>query len=494
MDTNFIKFSSKIKGTRIWLIIFSVLVFSTLVYLSTYFQGGAGLAVAAAVAPGSAPASRSAFAAGLKLTADLSQSKVVQGENGIVYLKIGIDTPDLLRAISSNRATDMVIVLDHSPSMAEDNKIKYAKSAILDLLGRLTDNDRVALVVFDSDSQIISDYVSVTKTERSRLSEIVQNMSLGSGTNIGAGLEQARKLVRQNTAGRSRRVLVLSDGEANVGLTDTNALGELAQSLNQDGAIVSTIGMGLSFNERTLSSIADKGAGTYDYLEHLAGLDAIFAKNLSDARQVFAQSSTVRLNPGINVNVTDAGGYPFKRDASGFVEVTTGQLLAKTSRQFFVTLQVPTANLAEYRLSDIGLGFVRDNAREELRVSEPLLVAVLPQTERPAAYASVKSEILRTNWLANNFGQMQIDFRDALARNDKARADQALSGYLAQVGADEKKYNQPILNAEVQNKVSAMRQQLNEAFSGTYQEQQEKQNRLGKQVYSEGLKQKRYSK
>ena len=63
-------------------------------------------------------------------------------------------------------ATDLIVVLDHSGSMAEENRLPFARQAIIDLLNRLTAEDRFALVIFDSSAAIVSELTPVTPAER----------------------------------------------------------------------------------------------------------------------------------------------------------------------------------------------------------------------------------------------------------------------------------------------------------------------------------------
>ena len=90
---------------------------------------------------------------GVQLAGTLSQPKLVQGSNGVVYLDLTIATP--VTALSSvHRASDVVVVLDRSGSMAADNRLPYAKEAVRGVIGRLQADDRFALVTFDSSATV----------------------------------------------------------------------------------------------------------------------------------------------------------------------------------------------------------------------------------------------------------------------------------------------------------------------------------------------------
>src|SRR5262249_20745598 len=140
------------------------------------------------------------------------------------------------------------------------------------------------------------------------------------------------------------RLLLLTDGEANLGIVDPAALKEMAAGLRRQGLVMSTVGVGLEFNETLLASLADQAMGSFTYLDTLAALPQIFARELSDDRNLFARESELRVNVPDGVQLVDAGGYPCTRDAGSVVRIPTGQLLADTRKSFFLTFKVPAAN------------------------------------------------------------------------------------------------------------------------------------------------------
>ena len=148
----------------------------------------------------------------------LSQSKFVQGANGAVFLEVSIDTPRMVTNGRNTIATDMVIILDRSGSMSEDNKMTYAKAAIQDMLSRLGQNDHFALIGFSDSAMIHSELVAVTDAQRARLNTIVASIKPGGGTDLGASLTLAHQLISGQSSDRRRKILLLSDGQANQGI------------------------------------------------------------------------------------------------------------------------------------------------------------------------------------------------------------------------------------------------------------------------------------
>jgi Ca-activated chloride channel homolog len=209
---------------------------------------------------------------GVTFSGTLSQTKLVQGGSGVMYLDLSITTPAATLSPSSVKASDIVVVLDRSGSMAAENRLPYAKEAVRRLVRQLPADDRFALITFDAVAVVDTELTPVTDTARERIVRRVHAIQPGSSTNIGDGLLKARALLQGNAGEHSRKVILLSDGEANVGIVDPQELTKIATSFTEHSAVLSTIGMGLGFNETLMAALADYGMGHYAYLGTLEKL------------------------------------------------------------------------------------------------------------------------------------------------------------------------------------------------------------------------------
>lgn len=348
------RFYRRLRSTRVGLI-----AFAALALLSGVMIGFSGTPSAGPPAqPQPDPVSVQSHGPGdIKLTGRLSQTKLVQGSSDRIYLSLEVEAPAGPASIAPKNTTDLIVLLDHSGSMAEENRLPFARQAIIDLLNRLTAEDRFGLVIFDSSAAIASELTPVTPAERERLIQIVHTIQPGSGTNMSAGLFKARDLALRRAPEHSRKILLLSDGQANEGITHPTELNGIARSLSNSGLILSTIGMGLGFNETLMTSLADHGMGSYAYLEHLGGLGAILAKNLSDLRHVYARSSELEINLSPGIALLDAGGYPMSQVSPTVIRVPTGQILGGVKRRLTLTFNAPTGDPGEFGLGDIRLRY-----------------------------------------------------------------------------------------------------------------------------------------
>jgi Ca-activated chloride channel homolog len=442
---------------------------------------------------------------GVTFSGTLSQTKLVQGGNGVMYLDLSITTPSATLSPSRVKASDIVVVLDRSGSMAADNRLPYAQEAVRRLVHQLQADDRFALIIFDSVAVVDTELTPVTDAVRERIVQRVNAIHPGSSTNISDGLLKARTLLQGNAGEgpdgpaptqsrqRSRKVILLSDGEANMGIVAPKELAKIAASFTGHSAVLSTIGMGLGFNETLMAALADYGMGHYAYLEHLERLGEILEQDMSDTRQVFASASSLEITGGDGITVTDVGGYPIDLTSQpGTARVATGQLLGGAKKHFVVTMTVPTDHVGEISLGNIKLHYTTSQGTSSIALApEHLRIAVLEPARRDEAVASVSRDLVQQLWEGNNLGRLQKDYSHWLRTGDKQKAQQAIADYrqaLQQAATDT---GVRVENQAVTDKLSTMEQELNEAFSGPATQQEEKRNRAAKTRHVESLKSQR---
>jgi Ca-activated chloride channel family protein len=446
------------------------------------------------VPPATAPVTVTT-ADGVRLRVKSAQEKVVQGAPGELYVQVDVDVPAVAAASTGpRRATDLVLVLDRSGSMADGDKLTFAKAAMRSLLDRLTEVDRVGLVTFDGVASVAYPLAYVTADTRGALAAVIERLGPGGSTNIEAGLGVAERLMPPADAGRSHRMVLLSDGMATTGLTDPTQLAALASAVSRAGAVVSTIGMGLEFNEALLSRMADQGMGNYTYLETLATLGQVLEKDLDDARAQFAASSTLKLGLGSGVTVVDAGGYPLQTVPGG-VEIPLGQLLGGTTRSLTLSLRGPVAVLGEHELTTVALGYVKDGRERVVRGGDvPLRFAVVAPERAQEAMASVDGAVLRQAWTANNLGRAKKEFAENLRDGRRDEAEKVIADFRAKVQGAAASSGVALDSKEVDDALADMGAMAKDVAAAPAAEQGVKMKAYAKQSLSGAIKSQRATK
>ncbi len=419
---------------------------------------------------------------GVEFQASLSNPMIVQGQDGTVYLSLSVTTPRVDRRDVARVPTDMIVVLDRSGSMGEDHKWPYATQAVHSLLDRLSSDDRIALITFSNHAQVRSGLVAANAANIQRFRSIVNGLGPGMNTNMGAGLLRAQELASGVVGeGRRARVLLLSDGLANAGIVEPSQLGAIVRRIADRGAVVSTIGMGLGFNETLMASLADHGMGGFSYLEHLESLGTILAKELSHSRDLYADASELRIDLPAGVALLDAAGYPFVMEGKTAV-IRTGQLFQNSAKSFIASLNIPNQAAAEYQFGKIDLSYrVEGRAyRQQVETSGLTMACVVPEREKEAI-ASIDKALYEEAWIGNNFGWLMKEVGDYVRRGEKTKAEEVMQSYRKRL--EDADANVPGLRRQAVRELDELEGRLDDAFQGS--DQKLKQNRAAKSMLSD---------
>jgi Ca-activated chloride channel family protein len=178
-------------------------------------------------------------------------------------LRIGLRGYDLPR--SERPAANLVFLVDVSGSMNEVDKLPLVQCSLALLADRLGPRDRVAIVVYAGAAGIVLRPTS----SRDAIVEALKNLHAGGSTAGGAGIRLAYDVARANFIPNGiNRVLLATDGDFNVGTTDTRALINLVENERNDGITLTTLGFGVgNYNEAMMEQVADHGNGNYAYID-----------------------------------------------------------------------------------------------------------------------------------------------------------------------------------------------------------------------------------
>ncbi|MDO8545370.1 MAG: VWA domain-containing protein, partial [Opitutaceae bacterium] len=188
-------------------------------------------------------------------------------------IKIGLDGLRLPRR-ELRPPVNLALVIDKSGSMSGD-KIAKAREAALEAVRRLAPDDIVSVITYDSQVQTLVHAQRVG--DGRRLESAICEIEAGGNTALYGGVTRGAAEVRRNLEDRRyvNRVILLSDGLANVGPSSAEELGRLGASLLKEGISVTTIGLGLGFNEDLMTRLAQRSDGNTYFVEHSSDLPRI---------------------------------------------------------------------------------------------------------------------------------------------------------------------------------------------------------------------------
>lgn len=261
----------------------------------------------------------------------------------LVEVRANTATPDGLRT-----PVNIALVLDRSKSM-RGAKLQYAKEAAKYVIDKLDKNDRLAVIAYDDEILLVSPSKPV-KNKR-KLIKQVEKIEFNGNTNLGDGLFAGYEQIKTMYAeGYVNRLLLLSDGLANKGITNRFLLMDTARRINQNTNItLSTFGLGAGFDEDLMEWLADWGGGNYYFIEKARKIPAVFKQELEEMQQVCIQQCRTEIAIPQNWQVVQVYGSPHSVNQNtlyiDFDDVFAGQ--TKTALVHFSTAKMPetTVNL-----------------------------------------------------------------------------------------------------------------------------------------------------
>jgi len=285
----------------------------------------------AACLPGAANADQ------VKLNVAMAQPVLKADRKQTTFVKVGL-TGFSLKSKQERTPVNVAIVLDRSGSMSGE-KIRKAKEAAIMALDRLSSRDIVSVVAYNHNVNVL---VPATKlSDRSSVRAAINRLGAGGNTALFAGVSKGavelRKFLDRN---RVNRVILLSDGLANVGPSTPAELGELGSALIKEGVSVTTIGLGGGYNEDLMSRLAERSDGNHYFAENATDLARLFKGELGDVLSVVAQEVIVKIECAEGIRPIRVLGR--EADITGHrVTAMLNQLYSQQEKYILLEVEIP---------------------------------------------------------------------------------------------------------------------------------------------------------
>ncbi|HEU0037499.1 MAG TPA: VWA domain-containing protein [Kofleriaceae bacterium] len=229
----------------------------------------------------------------------------------------------------------LVVVVDHSGSMAEDGRLDKVKGGLHTLIDNLQAEDRLAIVSFDDVVTLDAPFSSTSTLDRAQLHAIVDTLQPRGGTNIFDGLEAGfEQLGTTLESEKQNRVIFLSDGLATVGNTSRSAITEMATSYISRGVGLTTIGVGNEFDVDLMRGLAERGAGNFYFVEDATAANEVFTEELDYFMQPLALDLRIEATASTGWNFGEVIGTRLwsSNQSNGSMQVPAVFFASRTSQ------------------------------------------------------------------------------------------------------------------------------------------------------------------
>ncbi len=244
----------------------------------------------------------------------------------------------------------VALVLDRSGSMAGET-LEATKACAAHLVRRLRPDDELAVVAFDDRVTLVAPLAGV---DPDRLSAAIDGIWAGGSTNLSGGWLKGLEELGRATGDGPRAVVLLTDGQANVGVIEPARLVAMTSGARGTGALTSTIGFGDGFDEELLSDMADAGGGNAHFAAGPEDAPAIFAEEFDGLASTVAQNVSVEVRPGDDVEVLAVLNDHPATPVPGGLQLALGDAWGGDHRRIVLRLGIPAvAELGPRKVADV---------------------------------------------------------------------------------------------------------------------------------------------
>jgi Ca-activated chloride channel family protein len=296
---------------------------------------------------------------------------------------------------------NLCVVLDRSGSM-EGAKIEKARQAAAMAVDKLADDDIFSLVTYDDQTDLLIPPERVgNRDHREELKARIRRIQPGGSTALHAGVVLGAKQVRRFfEKERVNRVILLSDGLANVGPSTTSDLARLGRELRGDGIAVSTIGLGDDYNEDLMTALAEASNANYYYVKDAEKLPGIFAQELGSARSLLARTVIIRIEAPDGVHLKEIIGQPDIECHDRTAEIKIPELFGSEKRRFLVRClaEGKTAGALEAATVELNYATVKGDSAPAQKQAAKIAFT----DDEKKADSSVRAEVAREHSVVEN--------------------------------------------------------------------------------------------
>jgi Ca-activated chloride channel family protein len=290
---------------------------------------------------------------------------------------------------ADRRPLALALVIDRSGSMT-GGKLDVTRRCARFLVEHLAEDDQLAVITFDDQVDVATPLVPVGPN-RPALHAGIASIVAGGQTNLSGGwLKGVEALSALDDGTHTRRVLLLTDGMANVGITDDLQLAKMARASAGDGIGSTTIGFGAGFSEDLLTAMADAGGGGAHFAESPDAAPAIFAEEFTDLLSLVAQNVSATISPAWDqVRLLEImNDFPQVQQADASVQVQIGDAYGDETRRLVFQLHVPAlATLGPAKVADVVIRYV--SVGEQIAMHEVTVPVVVNAVSADDAAAAV---------------------------------------------------------------------------------------------------------
>ncbi|MCB1147728.1 MAG: anti-sigma factor antagonist [Leptospiraceae bacterium] len=353
----------------------------------------------------------------MELKAKWEYPQIPEGSTNLNHLLFQIKSPTDTGAVRRQPLV-LILVLDKSWSMKGD-KLASVIDAAGSFVNWLTRHDYVGIVAYSSDVQIVQPVTRLD--EKKSIINKLQSIQPGTATNLSGGWLQGLKMASEaDVKGGIRRVILLTDGLATMGIQSDEQLNNIAQKHYQSGISTTTIGFGSDFNETSLLDISKAGNGNFYYVDSPEKTSDIFFREFGEVGSLYAQAVELEMNFSPKVKFLEMFDEMSPEIRDNKLRVQIGDMRSDDTRNVLVAVEVNaeegipenpvSASLSYYRIDDTPV-------EEKVEISTSLTAGTLGDPDNEVEIELIVSWSGKTMMQAASMAEMDIKGANKILEN-----------------------------------------------------------------------------
>ncbi|MEM7231566.1 MAG: von Willebrand factor type A domain-containing protein, partial [Planctomycetota bacterium] len=369
-------------------------------------------------------------------------------ESEYKVLKVGVKAAEVSE--DERRACALVFVVDTSGSMRRENRLELVKSALELLVPKLDEGDSIGIVAFDRVAREVLAPTPASETEK--ILDGIRSLQPNRNTNVDAGLRMGYQMAAaQRIETGNNRVILLSDGVANTGVTDVNGMLANVKSQRKSGIYLTTVGVGMgNHNDALMEQLADRGDGQCVYVDRLDEAKKVFVDNLTGTLQAIARDVKVQVEfDKERVIRYRLLGYENRAIADHrFRDNTVDAGEVGAGHEVVAIYELKTRKEAAGKLATIRLRYQEIETKEHIELEREVdtkdFIAKFndaPSRFQLSVLAAEYAEVLRDSYWARNgdLNRVATLTQDAMEKDEGLRNDPEVVEFVALVKASDAK-------------------------------------------------------
>ncbi|MCK4783824.1 MAG: VWA domain-containing protein [Desulfobacteraceae bacterium] len=292
-----------------------------------------------------------------------------EGERAMEILLQAPEDADYLDA-TALPPMKIALVIDRSGSMQSEGKMAFVKDAARSIVERLRGRDSMALIAYDDRAEVIIPMQPAR--DKAFLFDRINSLYPRGSTNLGAGLLAGYREINIGLQSNCiKRVILLSDGLANRGITSVQELSRITGGNYEEGMALSTMGVGTGFNEDLMTTLAIDGGGMYYYIDRPSRIPDIMAREFSAMQTLLASNIILRVELSAKIGIRKIIGNRYEeRDRT--IEYNVGELSVGERRRYMLHLDIPELAEGEHNIAKVSLRYAIPGQKKGRAITRPV--------------------------------------------------------------------------------------------------------------------------